>query len=379
VLHATTSSLVGEDGDDLGLIGTFRDVTEEYEQAHATESFLQHLVETLPVGIAVGDPETLEVRSANRAFCDLVGYEVEEILGMRPPYPWRTQEIPPLWRGLDSTLFRHRDGRLIPVDVQRFAVRSADGRPTALVGVYTDQSERRDFERRLLQSGKLAAVGELAAGVAHEINNPLFAILGLVEFLIAEAQPGTKAHERLQLIQQTGLEIKEIVRALLDFARERAEDRGVVAVADVLRSTTDLVRRTSSAKGVEVEEIYTPSPLHVDANANQLKQIFLNLLANARQAMSGGGKIRIALYREGDCAVVEVHDTGPGIPEELLPRIFEPFFTSKRDSGGSGLGLAVSLGIAQAHGGSLTARNDPAGGATFALRLPLLVNRAVAA
>ena len=112
------------------------------------------------------------------------------------------------------------------------------------------------MQQQLVQSGKLAAIGELAAGVAHEINNPLFAILGLTEFLLKEAEPGSKAQQRLELIQQTGLEIKEIVRALLDFARENAEERHVVALDDVVRSTVDLVRRTNAHKGVELVDTY---------------------------------------------------------------------------------------------------------------------------
>ena len=115
------------------------------------------------------------------------------------------------------------------------------------------------MQQQLVQSGKLAAIGELAAGVAHEINNPLFAILGLTEFLLKEAEPGSKALQRLELIQQTGLEIKEIVRALLDFARENAEERHVVPLEEVVQSTVDLVRRTNAHKGVELVDSYDGS------------------------------------------------------------------------------------------------------------------------
>jgi two-component system, NtrC family, sensor kinase len=224
---------------------------------------------------------------------------------------------------------------------------------------------------RLVQSGKLAALGELAAGVAHEINNPLFAILGLTEFLLKDSEPGTQQHERLMLIQETGLEIKEIVRALLDFARENAEERHVVELETVVRSTVDLVRRTNAHKGVELIEAYDASGIEVHASANQLKQIVLNLVANARQAMPNGGTARVGVYRERDQALVVVADDGPGMPPDVLDRVFEPFFTTKRDTGGTGLGLSVSLGIAEAHGGSLSVFSQPGGGATFTLRLPV--------
>ena len=130
----------------------------------------------------------------------------------------------------------------------------AEGVPAATVVLIADKSERRNFEQRLIQSGKLASIGELAAGVAHEINNPLFAILGLVEFLLMEAEPGTKARDRLEMIQGTALEIKEIVRALLDFARERSDELSLVSLNDVAAQTVELMRRTSSAKQVEIVE-----------------------------------------------------------------------------------------------------------------------------
>lgn len=235
----------------------------------------------------------------------------------------------------------------------------------------SDLSERRRLERQLAQSGKLAAIGELAAGVAHEINNPLFAILGLVEFVLADLEPGSKSHERLTLVHQTALEIKEIVRALLEFARENPDEQRVVALDDVVRETVDLVRRTSANHGVEIEQSLGEGPFLVHGSPNQLKQIFLNLLANARHALPDGGVVTLRLERDGDWVTASVSDTGPGIPPEELPRIFEPFYTTRRASGGTGLGLSVSLGIAESHGGSLTALSEPGQGAVFSLSLPI--------
>jgi two-component system NtrC family sensor kinase len=232
--------------------------------------------------------------------------------------------------------------------------------------------ERRGYEQQLVQSGRLAAIGELAAGVAHEINNPLFAILGLTEFLLKEAEPGSLTHQRLALIQGSGIEIKEIVRALLDFAREHADERRVVPFEDVIRSTLDLVRRTNAHKGIELVDTYDGSRADVIATPNQLKQIVLNLIANARQAMPDGGTVHVDVRRDGSHVVASVADDGPGIAPELRERIFEPFFTTKRLTGGTGLGLSVSLGIAEAHDGTLTVTSEPGAGSTFALRLPVL-------
>jgi two-component system NtrC family sensor kinase len=225
-------------------------------------------------------------------------------------------------------------------------------------------------QQQLLESGKLAVIGQLAAGVAHEINNPLFAILGLVEFLLKDAEPGTKTHERLSLIQQTGLEIKEIVRALLDFARERSDEHSVVSLNAVAAQTVELWRRTSAAKAVEIAERYCEEPTLVSGSANQLKQIFLHLLANAWEAMPDGGTVQLEIERRGDWVEAKVTDTGAGIPEEIRHRIFDPFFTTKRALGGTGLGLSVSLGIAQMHSGEIVPLAGSAGGTTFLLRLP---------
>jgi PAS domain S-box-containing protein len=352
-------------------VAVFRDVTEDHNREFLTGQFLKRLFDELPTAIGVADPETREILSVNLAFLDLVGYAEEEVVGSTPPHPWWATDQELAHGPNQETVFRHRDGSLIPVRIVRFGIPDVSGTAVANIALVTDLSEQRRYEQQLLQSGKLATIGELAAGVAHEINNPLFAILGLVEFLLKDAETGTKSHDRLVLIQRTGLEIKEIVRALLDFAREPSDERGPVSVADAARETVELFRRTSAAKASDLHENYTGEDTVVDGSGNQLKQIFLNLLANATHSVGdAGGQVELAVTREGVWVVATVSDTGPGIPENVLPRIFDPFFTTKRGTGGSGLGLSVSLGIAQAHGGTLLAENRPEGGARFVLRLP---------
>jgi PAS domain S-box-containing protein len=360
----------------VGTVVTFRDVTEEYNRTLLTERFLELLFEALPIAVGVSDPETGEILSVNRAFGELVGYEPEAMIGSSPPHAWWA-DVPDL-SGLDAeartpcdALFRRADGRLVPVELVPLLVDEANGAPAAAVTLITDLSERRRFEQQMVQSGKLAAIGELAAGVAHEINNPLFAILGLVEFLLKEVEPGTKPYDRLKLIQQTGLEIKDVVRALLDFARERSDEFETVDLRDVVEQTVDLLRRTSLHKEIEIVARYPAEPLEAFASAGQIKQILLNLVTNAQQAMGETGEIAIELAREDRAAVIRVSDTGPGIDPDVLDRIFDPFFTTKREIGGTGLGLALSSSIADAHGGTLGAASPAGGGAEFTLRLPL--------
>ncbi len=358
-----------------GAVIVFRDVTDEHRENLLNRQTLEALFDAMPTAISAADPQTHEIVTVNRAFCELVGRPLDQIIGLAPPFPW--------WEGgEDATkgftagehlqrIYRTADGRPQPVEISIHSVAGEDGNPVLLLALIEDIADERRMQQQLIQSGKLAAIGELAAGVAHEINNPLFAILGLTEFLLKEAEAGSKAYGRLELIQQTGLEIKEIVRALLDFARENAEERHVVPLEDVVQSTVDLVRRTNAHKGVELVDAYDATGAAVYASPNQLKQIFLNLIANARQAMPNGGTVRVDVRKDGDWVAASVGDDGSGIEPAVLERIFEPFFTTKRATGGTGLGLPVSLGIAEAHGGTLTASSERGRGATFTLRLPL--------
>jgi PAS domain S-box-containing protein len=384
VLGATfAGELSPEDADEatrlLQTLGRLTSIAERSQREQARqlldERYLAALFQHLPVPLTVGNARERRLLSANRAFLDLIGYEADELAGLQPPFPWwdpgdrDVQSIEP--GAVTHRTYRHKGGRTFPVEMTWHGIPGADGEVELLLGIAADLTEKRRLDMQLVQSGKLAAIGELAAGVAHEINNPLFAILGLTEFLLKEAEPESKARQRLELIQQTGLEIKEIVRALLDFARENAEERLVVPLEDVVRSTVDLVRRTNAHKGVELIDSYDGSGALVHVSPNQIKQVFLNLFANARQAMPQGGTVRVDVRVEGDRAVASVSDDGPGIEPESLGRIFEPFYTTKRATGGTGLGLSVSLGIAESHAGSLTALSAVGKGSTFTLSLPI--------
>jgi PAS domain S-box-containing protein len=384
VVDIESSPLGDGAGGYRGFVGFMRDVTERHSEEILTKHFLEALFDSLPLAVSVIDPDTREVLSVNRAHTKMLGLEACEVIGQRPPFSWWDDD----WRPPEEAwahdgvpieaLFRTADGALLPAEILPFTVRDEAGTIVRHVAVITDLSERRRFEQQLIQSGKLAAVGELAAGVAHEINNPLFAILGLVEFLLKDAEPGSKTAERLQLVHETGLEIREIVRALLDFARERTEHHTMLYVRDAIAETVRLVQRMSSAKGIEIVEHYTGEPTPIYGSPNQIKQIVLNLLTNAQQAMPDGGSIEITVLREEESVVARIRDTGPGIPRDVLPRVFEPFYTTKRDGGGSGLGLAVSQGIAESHGGQLLVVESSEAGTCFELRLPVASEAAAA-
>jgi signal transduction histidine kinase len=221
----------------------------------------------------------------------------------------------------------------------------------------------------IMEAGRLAALGELTAGAAHEINNPLFAILTLVDFLLREAEPGTKAHERLRLVEGSARDIDAVVGRVHRFARQRAGDESPFPLQEVAAGAVDLVRHASAARNVELVESYPAVPALVVGDPRRLAQIFVNLLLNALQALPEGGTVTTAVEREGDEIVALVADDGPGIPPGDVERLFE-LWTTTRAGSGSGLGLAVSRTVAELHGGTLTVHPAAARGARLVLRLP---------
>jgi signal transduction histidine kinase len=220
----------------------------------------------------------------------------------------------------------------------------------------------------LLEAGRLSTLGELVRGVAHEINNPLFGMLGLVDLLLADLEPGSPEQDRLLLVKQSGLEIKQLSHALLRFVRAEPDDIRIVSLHRIAEETVELVRCTNADKSVEVREDYCQEPLEVRGSHARLGQVFLSLLVNAQQALPTGGVATVRLERDGNWAVATITDSGDGIDPSIRKHLFEPFTTTKA---GSGLGLAASLEIARTHGGDLTAVSSVGTGATFIVKLPL--------
>jgi signal transduction histidine kinase len=224
----------------------------------------------------------------------------------------------------------------------------------------------------LLRSEKLATVGRLAAGLAHEVGNPLGAISGYAEVARSRLPAGASADlaEAIDRIASAAERIDRTVRDLLDFARPAPLVLRPVAVASAVDGAVRLARVQSRFKGVDVEVDVGPDAGSVLADEHHLAQVLLNLLLNAGDAMRGRGRVRVAARPgAGGTVIVEVVDTGPGIPEPDLARIFDPFFSTKEPGAGTGLGLAICHRIVETFGGSIEAENSPAGGAVFRLRL----------
>jgi PAS domain S-box-containing protein len=225
-------------------------------------------------------------------------------------------------------------------------------------------------EARLIQAAKLAAVGELAAGVAHELNNPLTSILGFTELLLNSESFDDRSRGDLETVARQARRARDIVRNLLDFARQTKPQRLPTDVGELLGQTLDLIRRHLQGSGVVIEEEYAPDVGLVSLDSGQMKQVFLNLITNAAQAMPRGGKLSLRTIRQGDEVAISVSDTGPGIEPGIRDRIFEPFFTTKPPGQGTGLGLAISLGMVEEHGGRISVKSQVGQGSTFTVWLP---------
>jgi PAS domain S-box-containing protein len=230
-------------------------------------------------------------------------------------------------------------------------------------------------QMQLIQAAKLAAVGELAAGVAHELNNPLTSILGFAELSLTNPEVGNLLRHDLEIIAREAGRARDIVRNLLDFARQTKPQRLPTDVNHVLHQTLNLIRQHVEKSGVVITEDYAPDVGPLTMDSGQIKQVFLNLITNAAQAMPKGGTLSLHTFRLGDEAAISVSDTGQGIPPEIQDRIFEPFFTTKPVGEGTGLGLAVSFGIVQEHGGRISVESRVGQGSTFTVWLPIVLAR----
>jgi signal transduction histidine kinase len=221
----------------------------------------------------------------------------------------------------------------------------------------------REHQEKLVQSEKLAGIGRLAAGVAHEINNPLGVILGYTKLLQKRADPA--AGDDLRIIEDETLRCREIVEGLLDLSRPLPPSP---QPADLRELGDDVLSRLRQAKLLDGVAVTIDGGAVVEGHAPKLRQVLFNLVKNAAEAAGPGGNVDIRMGSDCDAVEVSVSDSGPGLGTEALERLFEPFFTTK--DRGTGLGLAVSQAIARAHGGSIEVGGAPGGGARLTLRLP---------
>jgi signal transduction histidine kinase len=276
---------------------------------------------------------------------------------------------------------RRADRSLVWIEVTAHAEDSGDG-AIRIEALMRDVSERkrledqaRDLYHQLLQAEKLAALGQTISGVAHELNNPLATILTWAERL-SQRSLDEQTRRGLDAILGESERAAKIVRNLLTFARKRHTTRAMVDLNQVVRETLTLRGYEQRLSNISIIEAFASGLPTVFADPHQIQQVLLNLIINAEQAMIGAhgrGTLIIRTWHDlqKDAVILEVHDDGPGVPEDVQPRIFDPFFTTKEVGKGTGLGLTVAYAIVQEHNGRIAVKSKPAGGASFYVELPV--------
>jgi signal transduction histidine kinase len=233
---------------------------------------------------------------------------------------------------------------------------------------------QRSAENRLVQAAKLAAVGEMAAGIAHELNNPLTSVTGFAELALDDTPPDSETRKDLEIVMREAARARDVVRRLLDFARQSESTRARASLNDVIDDVVALSRHLIHTNGVELKLDLEENLPWILVDVNQMKQVLLNLIHNALQAMPSGGELCISTKSDSragrDWVRVSVQDTGVGIPRPDQTRIFEPFYTTKGDQGGTGLGLSVTYGIVTDHAGQIDVESQPGAGSKFSVWLP---------
>ena len=385
-------------GAPVGVRGVARDVTarrEMEERLRRSEEQYRTLFDRANDLIYTADMQG-RYTSVNRAAERLTGYTLEEARGL----DW-TRLVAPEYHDLTRRMLARKiareelvtyyeveivtkDGRRVPVEINSQLVFDSEGRPTGLQGIARDITERKRAEavtqaraEQEAETEKMRSLGQLSAGVAHNFNNALTAVLGRAQLLLRQVTD-ERQRRSLEVIEMAALDAAEIVRRVQTFARRSPVAAGFdpVPLSKLLSDTVQLTRTRwetdARAAGVRYDVSFANEAGPGDtvlASASELREVFVNLILNAVEAMPAGGRLTLRERAAGDWLVVEVSDTGAGLPAELRERVFEPFFTTKGPQG-SGLGLAVSYGIVTRHGGAIEAADAPGGGTTFTVRLP---------
>lgn len=340
-----------------------------------SEARYRMIVEQASEGIALVDGRTGQFIEANRAFQSMLGYTEEElcrqnlydVLGDGAGQV--DEEIRQVLKGgalLGERVWRRKDGSSIIVEVAISRIYH-QGREVLCLLV-RDITERKQMEQYLIQTERMTAMGQMAAALAHEINNPLHSIWTMLELVTDFPVSAAEKEEYLGAIRREVQRLMTLTRQVREFARPPSQEVVEVNLGETLRYALKLADRQLRDQGIQVS-LWLPENLpFVAGSPDQLAQVFLNLILNAVDSMPDGGRLDIQVAVQGRQVVLTFADTGPGISSEVMEHLFEPFITTKKD--GTGLGLAVSYGIIRRHGGTITAANDPQGGAVFTITLP---------
>jgi PAS domain S-box-containing protein len=380
-----TSAGVMEAGRVIRYQGTLVDVTEKRameRQLRRQEEFQRHLLESFPDLILVLDLKG-QYTFVSARIAELLGYGPEHLMGKNVDDAEITSpELAALYRtvatgksSLTSCEYgsRHHDGSWRTMLGMASPMLDAEGHPAGVIISVRDVTTEKKMEQQIIQSERLAAMGQMIGGFAHELNNPLTSILGMAE-LLQEGDTSEGARKQLAVLHQQARRAAEIVQNLQYFARPPAPGRSQVNLNELVQRTVQMQAYPLRKSNITVDFLPEPAIPAVVADPNQLMQVFLNLLLNADQAIRESrekGTIRVRIGGRPDSVWIVFQDDGPGIAPENLAHIFDPFFTTKRPGRGTGLGLSICKTVLREHGGNIEAASAPGGGAVFTITLPV--------
>jgi len=369
--------------------GTLVDITEKRSmerQIAQQEEFRRRLLESFPDLILVVDVDERYTFVSSRAR-DLLGYEPQDMLGKKiSDLEDHSPELASLYHGVISGQealasaeysARRRDGAWRTMRASGSQLVDEDGKVSGVIISVRDITIERKLEQQVVQTERLAAMGAMIGGVAHELNNPLTSILGVSE-LLQDTETNEVARKQLAMLQQQARRAAEIVQNLTYFARPPAPGKSRINLLEIVDRTLNLHAYSLRKNNITVDFLKEQGVPYALGDPHQLMQVFLNLIVNAEQAMRevrDKGTLRIRLGRADNTVWVSFHDDGPGIPKENLPNIFDPFYTTKRPGRGTGLGLSICKSVLKEHSGSVEAANSPEGGAMFTVTLPMATVR----
>jgi PAS domain S-box-containing protein len=328
----------------------------------------------------------------NRAAEETLGYKAGEVIGkmnIDKIYPEdMARKVMQMLRSNEyggagklkayPMVYVRRDGEVVEGTLSAAIIYDASGTEIASVGSFVDLRERLEMERalrrtqeQLLQSEKLAAMGRLTSQIAHELNNPLYGIMNTLELLKTEVSPQSKRRKILEMALSETLRLSELLRKMLSFSKPDQEQRQPVDINTVIDEILLLHEKQLRENDIHIATTFSDGLGQVNASKDQLRQVFLNMVANARDAMAGGGTLTVTTSGDGEKVIIEVTDTGTGIKEEYMDKIFDSFFTTKGEVKGVGLGLSVCYGFIKDHGGDIVVKSEVGTGTTFVITLPV--------